>query len=78
MVQFLPEYVAYLLNRREIGKDGKTAYERTKGKTSAVLGLEFGEKLLWKLKPGAKMEKIKPRWSHGIFLGVRRKVVNSG
>ena len=32
VVQFIPEYSAYLANRLEVGKDGKTAYERTKGK----------------------------------------------
>ena len=31
IVSFMPEYAAYLMNRLEIGKDGKTAYERTKG-----------------------------------------------
>ena len=40
---FLPEYAAYLLNRLEVGKDGKTAYERAKGKLATVVGLEFGE-----------------------------------
>ena len=31
-VAFIAEYAAYLLNRLEVGKDGKTAYERCKGK----------------------------------------------
>ena len=28
----MPEYAAYLLNRVEVGKDGKTVYARMKGK----------------------------------------------
>ena len=32
VVKFMAEYGAYLLNRLEVGKDGKTAYERVKGK----------------------------------------------
>ena len=46
---FAAEYAAFLINRLEIGKDGKTAYERCRGKRAAVLAVEFGEKLLYKI-----------------------------
>ena len=46
------------MNRLEVGKDGKVAYDRAKGKKPTVLGVEFGEKLLYKVKPTAKLEKI--------------------
>lgn len=71
IVTYMPEYAAYLLNRLEVGKDGKTAYERCKGKRATVLGLEFGENVLYKVKPDAKMAKIRSRWEFGIFVGVR-------
>ena len=74
IIAFIPEYAAYLMNRLEIGKDGKTAYERIKGKKPTVLGIEFGEKLMYKVKPsGSKLEKINARWEFGIFVGVRRR-----
>ena len=73
IVIFMPEYVAYLLNRKEVGQDGKTEYERCKGKKATVLGIEFGEKLLYKVKPKEKKEGINSRWEYGIFVGVRRK-----
>ena len=73
VVSFMAEYSAYLLNRLEVGKDGKTPYERTKGKAATVLGVEFGEKLLWKKRAGQKMDKISSRWSYGIFVGVRSR-----
>ena len=73
IVTFMPEYAAYLLNRREQGKDGKTSYERCKGKRATVLGIEFGEKLLYKVRPKEKDQKILARWQHGIFVGVRRR-----
>ena len=73
IVSFIPESVAYLLNRLNQGEDGKVPYERIRGKRPTILGLEFGEKLMYKLKRGPKLEKIKDRWEHGIFLGVRRK-----
>ena len=45
---------------------------KNKGKKATVLGLEFGEKVLWKHGGGtAKMEKINARWNHGMFVGVK-------
>ena len=61
VVQFIPEYAAYLMNRLEVGADGKTAHERAKGKKATVLGLEFAEKVLWKKKKEEKMAKIRSR-----------------
>ena len=71
IVTYIPKYAAYLLNRLKVGKDGKTAYERCKGKRATVLGLEFGEKLLYKVKAESKQAKIRARWEYGIFVGVR-------
>ena len=48
-------------------------YERVKGKKPSVMGVEFGEKLLYKIPMGNKMEKINSRWEYGIFVGVKRK-----
>ena len=48
VITWLTEYAALLLNRFEVGRDGKTAYERMKGKSAKVRGAEFGEKVLWK------------------------------
>ena len=46
LVVFMAEYLAYLQCRLEVGQAGKTPYERVKGKSAKVLGVEFGEKLL--------------------------------
>ena len=46
VVPWLVEYSAFLLNRFEVGRDGKTAYERCKGKQAKTAGLEFGEAIL--------------------------------
>ena len=70
IVAFMSEYAGHLLNKLEVGKDGKTAYERVNGKSGSVLDIEFGEKLMWKKAAGVKMEKINPRWEYGIFVGV--------
>ena len=73
MLNFIPEYASYLMNRLEVGKDGKVAYDRARGKKPTVLGVEWGKKLLYKVKPTAKLEKINSRWEFGIFVGVRRR-----
>ena len=56
-----------------MGKDGKTAYERNKGKRGEVLAVEFGERLLWKVRPKNKLEKFNARWEYGVFVGARTR-----
>ena len=38
---WLIEYASVLLNRFEVGRDGRSAYERSKGKVSKFIGVEF-------------------------------------
>ena len=71
IVIFMAEYAAYLVNRLEVGKDGRTAYERCRGKKATVMAVEFGERLLWKVRPKNKMEKLNVRWEYGVFVGVK-------
>ena len=72
IVTYIPDHAVYLINRLEVGKDGKTAYERVKGKVASVLGLEFGEKVLFmKTTKGKMMAKLRSKWDYGIFVGVR-------
>ena len=57
-----------------MSSDGKTSYERVKGKLAQVIGVEFGEKVLWKFRVQGldqNLEKINARWGYGLFLGVR-------
>ena len=69
---WLVEHVAFLLNRGEVGHDGKTAYERCKAKRGKMPGIELGEKVLWRRKPiGNHLAKLTSLWEDGIFLGVK-------
>ena len=69
---WLVEHAAFLLNRGEVGHDGKTAYERCKAKRGKMPGLELGEKVLWRRKPvGNQLAKLTSLWEDGIFLGVK-------
>lgn len=63
-----------LLNRFEVSADGKTAYERSKGKKATTLGLEIGEAVLWRRKKiGGAMGKLTSLWEDGIYLGIMGK-----
>ena len=69
---WMTEYAAYLLNRCEVSTDGRTAYERSKGKAAHFCDHEFGEIVLWKRKASqGPLGKLSTTWSKGIFLGVR-------
>ena len=60
------EYVAHLLIRYEVGRDGKKA---------KVLGMEFGELVQWRTRPigiGA-LGKLDSVWDQGVFLRVKGK-----
>jgi hypothetical protein len=69
---WIVEYASYLLNRMEVSHDGKTSYERNKGKKARVLGIEFGEAVLWKRRPvGGALGKLAVMWEDGVFIGVK-------
>jgi hypothetical protein len=72
IVPWIVEYASFLLNRFEVSHDGKTSYERCKGKPAKTMGLEIGEAVLWRRRPvGGAMAKLTCLWEDGIFLGVR-------
>ena len=45
---WLVKWIGWLLSRAEVGADGKTGYERCKGKIARLPGMEFGEGVMWK------------------------------
>ena len=74
IVPWIVEYAAHLLNRFEVGHDGRTAYERCKGKTAKSMGIEFGEAVLWRKRPArGALGKLTVLWKDGVYLGVKGK-----
>ena len=66
------EYASFLINRGEVGHDGKTPYERCKAKRGKLPGLASGEKILWKRRPvEGDLSKLTCLWEDGIFLGMK-------
>ena len=74
IISVLPEYAAYLLNRLHQGDDGKVPYERMKGKRPTILGIEFGEMVMYKLKAGPKKAELNTRWENGVGVCGDQKV----
>ena len=74
IVPWIVEYASHLLNRFEVGHDGRTAYERCKGKAAKSVGVEFGEGVLWRRKlEGGALGKLAVLWKDGVYLGVKGK-----
>ena len=80
VIAWMAEFAGVLVNRYEVGHDGKTSYERLHGKSSKLLGLEFGELLNFRRtrrptqdggKKRNKLAKLDSLWSDGVFLGYR-------
>ena len=69
---WIAEHAGFLLTRFEVGRDGKTAYERLKGKSAKVQGMAFAEGMWWKRKrAGGPLGKLTCMWKDGIYLGVK-------
>ena len=74
VIPWVVEHAAFLLNRYEVGHDGKTAYERLKGKRAKTLGIEFGEGVHWRMKQAkGALGKLDSLWSDGVHLGIKEK-----
>ena len=68
---WLVEHSAELLSRYLVGEDGRTGYERLKGKKYQGETVEFGEKVHYRLNLKAKQKdtKLEVKWGEGFFLG---------
>ena len=67
------EHAGALLRRYKVGADGKTAYERVKGRASKRFMVPFGECVWWMpLRPQtAQPSNLDPRVEEGCFVGLR-------
>eukprot|EP00972_Heterocapsa_arctica_P044339 6546249-Heterocapsa_arctica.AAC.1 len=67
IVAWLVPHAADVLNKLEVGADGKTAYERLRGKRYRGEIVEFAAKIKYRI-PGAMQPdhgKLEPRWAEG-------------
>merc|ERR1712240_171121 len=70
VMTWLVQHAADCLSKYQVGEDGKTAYERWKGKPFNRPAVEFGEKIHYrKSAKGPKENKLDAKWDEGYFLG---------
>ena len=67
---WLVEFAAYLMNRCDIGSDGKTPLQRLHGRRDNTPILEFEEKILYMPANPARGGKWEPRFHPGVFVGM--------
>ena len=73
VLPWLVKHAAMTINIARKGEDGRTAYERRKGKRFVKEIPEFGGGI-WYLMPEARgISKLGTRWKDGIFLGIREE-----
>ncbi len=69
IVTWMVEHAADLLNKYHVGSDGRTAFERVKGKKYRGETVEFGRKILYKIPCKPEGGLMTERWVNGIWLG---------
>ena len=73
VLAWLPRHAAALVVRYNVGKDGRTAHERWKGKKSKREVAELGA-CVWLLEPRSRgATGLMGRWSDGIWLGINEE-----
>ena len=66
---WLVEFAAYLMNRSDIGSDGKTPLHRLRGRKDNTPILDFGVNTLYMAAKPARGGKWEPRFHPGVFVG---------
>ena len=73
VLQWLVRWVAMLHSRYRRGTDGKTAYERQRGRKCSLEVIPFGEFVHYrKLGTDDRKNKLESAWAEGIWLGHAR------
>ncbi len=76
LLAWLVRHTAWLLTVRVRGQDGRTPYQRLRGKPFARRLVAFGEECLGKFATKGPSHdedgKLRPRWFRGVFLGYDR------
>ena len=70
ILKWLVEWAAYVHSRFCVGKDGRTPFERWRGRKCKRPVCEFGETVLFMPLKGARGGKLDPKFEYGVFLGV--------
>ena len=69
-VPWMIRHAAELIDRFAVGQDGRTSYQRRKGKRFGGQMMEFGEGVMYLTAKSAGKNKFDSRWEEGIWLGI--------
>ena len=74
IMHWLVRWAAMVHSRFQKGTDGKTAYERQKGRKCKTEAVPFGEKVMYKKlkESGEKKKVLEDKWDEGVWLGHSR------
>ena len=69
IIMWIVKHAALVISRYKIGADGKTPYERTKGKKASQPMVSLGEKVLYMPLKAARGDKMDVRFEYGTYVG---------
>ena len=73
ITQWMLRWSAMLLSRYQVGRDGKTGYERRRGRACGIPTACFGEKVWYKEGKSKEVRaKFESEWKQGLWLGHTR------
>ena len=73
ITQWMMRWSAMLLSRYQVGRDGKTGYERRRGRSCGIPTVCFGEKVWYKEGKSKEVRaKFESEWKQGLWLGHTR------
>ena len=74
IVAWIIQHAGFVLTHYQVGKDGRTAYERLKGKKMNIELCKLGKKIFYMpLKVGNGLASAEARYKTGVWLGVDEK-----
>ena len=74
ILQWAVRWAAMLVTRYLVGKDGRTAQERKRGRPCKSPLAEFGETVWYKpFDKNKDRNKVEPKWEQGVWLGISRE-----
>ena len=74
IMQWMVRWAAMMYSRLKVGPDGKTAFERQRGKKCKTEVVPFGEKVMYeRLKDGGRKNIMESNFEEGLWLGHTRQ-----
>ena len=73
IMQWLVRWAAMMMNRCSVGQDGKTPFERVRGRRCKTEVIRFGEKVWYKKLKPTGLGSMDSAWDEGIWMGHNNK-----